>query len=83
MTDNIIEFPESERIEEIKSNKSFNFHKERLEKLLYEMQYEVFRLFQDKDYNQKEIHCRQIIPTHGGKNMVIKLDVIDYIDIRG
>jgi hypothetical protein len=75
---NIIKFPENERTKNLKKNKTFSFHKERLDKLMQEVMYEIFRLYQEPDFEDEDIHYQHILTTHSGQNKRLVLSAEDY-----
>ena len=59
--DNIIEFPVSERIREESRKAKFNFHGERINKLLHELAYEFFRAYENPELEDEEFRSNSYI----------------------
>lgn len=76
--DNVIQFPISKRMKDKVRDDAFQFHKERINKLLHELQYEFFRAYENPELQGEEFVSRAYLPvTNYEVERIIELRVYE------
>lgn len=76
MKNNVIQFPVSKRIKDELRDDAFQFHKQRINKLLHELQYEFFRAYENP---KLQIELR-VYEQDFNKPRTPKINIWDFID---